>query len=209
VVTCNPQSLGRRPRRHAGRTGNPGPVPDPPRRLNSDRPDGRSRILSTWGRAVGDGRIGGRSRPPPPRGARRARPGESGLAEDPVHLGAANRTDALGHPAPVGLVDLPVEVTLFLALHAVAVVGLGVGHQAFPFSRPPAAVPLGGRMTGRSSRNRGPPYPQISSGQRTAVLDACGSQPEHLARPRARPHDRGRCHPAGGFPGKAVTESTA
>src|SRR6195952_438932 len=70
---------------------------------------------------------------------------ESGLAQDPVHLGATDRADSLGHPAAVGLVDLAFEVPLFLAFDAVAVVGLG--HQ--PCSSPRAA---GGRAAGRTDR---------------------------------------------------------
>src|SRR6476619_3283625 len=57
--------------------------------------------------------------------AARVAPAGSGLAEDPVHLGAAHGADPLRHAASVGLVDLTVEVPLFLALDAVAVVGLG------------------------------------------------------------------------------------
>src|SRR3954447_25329252 len=54
------------------------------------------------------------------------------LAEDPVHLGAADRAGALGHPA-TGLadLDLAVEVALLLALHAVAVVALRHGISSF------------------------------------------------------------------------------
>src|SRR5262249_29245892 len=53
---------------------------------------------------------------------------------DAVHLGAAHRTRALGHAAPgVAGDDLALEVALLLALHAVAVVGLGhVALLAFP-----------------------------------------------------------------------------
>ena len=50
----------------------------------------------------------------------------SGLSEDAVHFGAAHRTRALGHAAPgVAGDDLALEIALLLALHAVAVVGLG------------------------------------------------------------------------------------
>src|SRR6187401_1755433 len=58
------------------------------------------------------------------------RPGlRLGLAEDPVHLGAADGAGPLGHPATVRLGDLTLEVPLLLALDAVAVVGLG--HRPF------------------------------------------------------------------------------
>src|SRR6478609_5064057 len=50
--------------------------------------------------------------------------GESGLTEDPVHLGAAHGANPPGHPAAVGFGDLTVEVTLLLALHAIPVEGL-------------------------------------------------------------------------------------
>ena len=56
--------------------------------------------------------------------------GGLGLAQDAVHGGAADRALALGH-VHAGLADLDraLEVTLLLALHAVAVVRLGLcGH---------------------------------------------------------------------------------
>src|SRR3954452_21910316 len=49
-----------------------------------------------------------------------------GLAEDAVHLGAADRAGALCHaPARVTDPNLTVERALLLALHAVTLVGLG------------------------------------------------------------------------------------
>src|SRR5439155_7109657 len=78
----------------------------------------------------------------------------SGLAEDPVHLGAADRAGALRHPA-TGLadLDLAVEVTLLLALHAVAVVALSHGES--PRSRGCLGVRAGRRcastLPGRAS----------------------------------------------------------
>src|SRR5690606_37613252 len=56
-----------------------------------------------------------------------AHPRGSRLAEDPSHLGAADRARPLGHPAAVGLRHLAGEVPLLAALDAVAVVGLGHG----------------------------------------------------------------------------------
>src|SRR3954454_23557328 len=90
-----------------------------------------------------------------PSGERR-RPGRrsSGLAEDPVYLGAADRAGALRHPA-TGLadLDLAVEVTLLLALHAVAVVALSHGES--PRSRGCLGVRAGRRcastLPGRAS----------------------------------------------------------
>src|SRR5438045_3544374 len=63
----------------------------------------------------------------------------SGLPEDAVHLRAAMRALAFGHPAPgVASYDLALEVALLLALHAVAVVCLG--HVAsLPLSCPDRA----------------------------------------------------------------------
>src|SRR5262249_15198986 len=57
----------------------------------------------------------------------------SGLSEDAVHLCTAHRTRALGHAAPgVAGDDLALEVALLLALHAVAVVGLGHVASSLP-----------------------------------------------------------------------------
>ena len=107
---------------------------------------------------VRPGQTGGRRHPQARRGARR-HPGDirrhadgrppgtlfpvtarrvglrSGLAEDAVEVGAADRAGALGHPAAVRLDDAAFGLALRLALHAVelALVGLGgVRHLASP-----------------------------------------------------------------------------
>src|SRR5256885_12426659 len=66
---------------------------------------------------------------------------QSGLAEDPVHLGTAHGAGALSHAA-TGLADLDFafEVALVLALHAVTVVRLG--HAVLLWLRRPGSRPL-------------------------------------------------------------------
>src|SRR5690349_21057563 len=54
--------------------------------------------------------------------------GYSGLTEDPVQVGATDRALALGHPSPVGLDDLAFGLALFLALHAVELAAVCIGH---------------------------------------------------------------------------------
>src|SRR5205085_10081302 len=85
-----------------------------------------------------------RRRGAPSAGTRRERASDggqrgpsSGLAEDPVHLGAADRAGALRHPA-AGLtdLDLAVEVPLLLALDAVAVVGVRHGLSSVVWGAP-------------------------------------------------------------------------
>src|SRR3954447_9931285 len=85
------------------------------------------------------------------------------LAEDPVHLGAADRAGALGHPA-AGLadLDLAVEVALFLALHAVAVVALSHGISSFS-----------GRLGTRAGRRCGGTLP-VSAGDGRAGGKSAG-----------------------------------
>jgi len=51
-----------------------------------------------------------------------------GLAEDPRDLGSADWADALGEPTPVLLLNVTVEGTLFLALHAVRLTAIRLGH---------------------------------------------------------------------------------
>src|SRR5207342_553188 len=62
---------------------------------------------------------------------RRVVVGCSGLAEDAVQLGAADRADALSH-ATTRLADLHLagEVALLLALHAVSVSGVALSHRS-------------------------------------------------------------------------------
>jgi len=59
--------------------------------------------------------------------------GRSGFAEDPVELRPADRASALRH-ATTGLADLDLtrEVALLLALHAVGLAGVLLGHLFDP-----------------------------------------------------------------------------
>lgn len=60
----------------------------------------------------------------------------SGLAEDSIHLRAADRTGALGHPTTAFAgVDFTVEVTLLFALDAISVVALGHDGSSMSFSQ--------------------------------------------------------------------------
>lgn len=59
-----------------------------------------------------------------------------GLAEDSVHLRAADRTGALSHPTTAFAgVDFTVEVTLLFALDAIAVIGLSHDGSSMSFSQ--------------------------------------------------------------------------
>src|SRR4051812_40031809 len=54
----------------------------------------------------------------------------SGLAEDAVELRAADGADALRHPpARVAHLDLSGELALLLALHAVRLAAVALGHE--------------------------------------------------------------------------------
>ena len=89
----------------------------------------------------------------------------SGLAEDPVHLRATDRALALCHAtARLADRDLTLEVPLLLALHAVAVVGLG--HVASSGTWRPHPRPRGAAR----SRNTVPVA-------RNATCDAPRGQP--------------------------------
>src|SRR6476659_7660424 len=76
--------------------------------------------------------------------------GGSGLAENPVHLCAADRADPLGHPAAVRFMNLAVEIALLLAFDAVAVVGLGHWPS---FRQGRHVTHVDARFTARSQRS--------------------------------------------------------
>jgi hypothetical protein len=59
------------------------------------------------------------------------------LTQDSGDLGAAHGADALGEPATIRLLDVSSELALLLALHAVRLTGVFLGHGALllPFSR--------------------------------------------------------------------------
>ena len=121
----------------------PGGVPCPSRgsRATRGRP-GSPRACSHHGdgqRPRGVAAVPGHVRPTAGARAGGDRPHQvamSGFTQDPVHPGATDRAGSLGHPAPIGFRDIPVEVTLVLAFHAIPVVTLGHCSLSFPHDRP-------------------------------------------------------------------------
>jgi hypothetical protein len=120
------------------------------------------------------------------------------LAEDPVHLGAADRAGALRHAAAVGLGDLALELALLLALDAVRVTLVRLGPRGLPWvsglaggpwcrSRPVRDATTGsrprvwGRRALRRAIARGSPYvseggscaPARERGARTIPRSLC------------------------------------
>jgi len=67
-----------------------------------------------------------------------------GLAQDARDLGAAHGADALSEPATVGLLDVSSELALLLALHAVRLTGVFLGHWGPPL----AVLPLSRSVAG-------------------------------------------------------------
>src|SRR5664280_672880 len=117
-----------------------------------------------------------RDRVPGPRAVPGWRGGPpSGLAENAVHLRAADRTGALSH-SPTGLADLDraFEIALVFALHAIAVVCLGhvTAHLRLAYDRQPRSWPgpiasLPGRSALTAQLERGwaaPSYPAADRG---------------------------------------------
>lgn len=62
------------------------------------------------------------------------------LAQDARHLGTAHGADALGETATIGLFHVARECALLLALHAVRLTGVALGHGALLSHLPPARV---------------------------------------------------------------------
>lgn len=62
------------------------------------------------------------------------------LAQDARHLGAAYGADALSETTTIGLFHVAREFALFLALHAVRLTGVALGHGALLSHLPHARV---------------------------------------------------------------------